>query len=70
MLLSAPLPSFRLLGQRLGQAKSAKISRHFFGPYMQKVPDFWRNQELFGGDCWTRTSDLLRVKRSGYSHPL
>ena len=29
---------------------------------MQKVPDFLRNQELFGGDCWTRTSDLLRVK--------
>ena len=28
----------------------------------RKVPDFLRNQELFGGDYWTRTSDLLRVK--------
>ena len=28
----------------------------------KKVPDFLRNQELFGGDYWTRTSDLLRVK--------
>ena len=27
----------------------------------KKVPDFARNQELFGGDYWTRTSDLLRV---------
>ena len=32
---------------------------------IKKAPDFFRNQELFGGDCWTRTSDLLRVKRSG-----
>ena len=29
---------------------------------IKKAPDFFRNQELFGGDCWTRTSDLLRVK--------
>ena len=36
MMLSAPLPSFRLLGQRLGQAKSAKIQRHYFKLYMQK----------------------------------
>ena len=28
----------------------------------EKVSDFIRNQKLFGGDCWTRTSDLLRVK--------
>ena len=28
----------------------------------RKVPGFLRNQELFGGDYWTRTSDLLRVK--------
>ena len=28
----------------------------------RKAPDFLRNQELFGGDYWTRTSDLLRVK--------
>ena len=30
----------------------------------RKVPDFLRNQELFGGDYWTRTSDLLRVKQA------
>ena len=30
----------------------------------KKVPDFLRNQELFGGDYWTRTSDLLRVKQA------
>ena len=28
----------------------------------RKAPNFLRNQELFGGDYWTRTSDLLRVK--------
>ena len=31
---------------------------------MKKVPDFLRNQELFGRGCRTRTSDLLRVKQS------
>ena len=35
-MLSAPLPSFRLLSQRLGQAKNAKMLRHFFGPYTHK----------------------------------
>lgn len=34
------------------------------GYKQKKVPDFLRNQELFGGDCWTRTSDLLRVKQA------
>ena len=63
MLLSAPLPSFRRLGQCLGQAKNAKMPSHYLMPNTKKVPDFCRNQELFGGDCWTRTSDLLRVKR-------
>ena len=28
----------------------------------RKEPDFLWNQVLFGGDYWTRTSDLLRVK--------
>ena len=36
ILLSAPLPSFRLLGQRLGQRKNTKILRHYFKLYMQK----------------------------------
>ena len=33
---------------------------------IEKVPKtniFSRFSELFGGDCWTRTSDLLRVKK-------
>ena len=34
----------------------------------KKAPDFLRNQELFGGDCWTRTSDLLRV--NGFCVPI
>ena len=25
----------------------------------RKVPNFLRNQELFGGDYWTRTSDII-----------
>jgi len=35
----------------------------------RKVPDFLRNQELFGGDYWTRTSDLLRVNGLGKLFP-
>ncbi|MEI3362964.1 MAG: hypothetical protein V8R75_10650 [Oscillospiraceae bacterium] len=35
---------------------------NYFAESKRTVPDFLRNQELFGGDYWTRTSDLLRVK--------
>ena len=31
---------------------------------VKKEPDFKGNQVLFGGDYWTRTSDLLRVKQA------
>ena len=42
--------------------KSKRIGIIFSRQRKRKVPDFLRNQELFGGDYWTRTSDLLRVK--------
>ena len=42
--------------------KKQKFKANFFTVNKRKVPDFLRNQELFGGDYWTRTSDLLRVK--------
>ena len=42
--------------------KAEKFKRIFRAQKQRKVPDFARNQELFGGDYWTRTSDLLRVK--------
>ena len=40
----------------------------------RKEPDFKGNRVLFGGDYWTRTSDLLRVKirqggKNGLSRP-
>ena len=53
--------------------KAEKFKRIFRAQKQRKVPDFARNQELFGGDYWTRTSDLLRVKmrrvRKGQSIP-
>ena len=42
--------------------KSKRMDIIFSPQRKRKVPDFLRNQELFGGDYWTRTSDLLRVK--------
>ena len=45
--------------------KAEKFKRIFQAQKQRKVPDFARNQELFGGDYWTRTSDLLRVKKYG-----
>ena len=50
-----PISCYRGIGQCIGR-KKAEIKR--------KEPDFKRNQVLFGGDYWTRTSDLLRVKYS------
>ena len=50
-------------GSRPGSGlKSQKHTQTIRWGIKEKVPDFIRNQELFGGDCWTRTSDLLRVK--------
>ena len=53
---------YRGIGQCIGRRKSGKLKQIFSWRIKRKVPDFARNQELFGGDYWTRTSDLLRVK--------
>ena len=50
------------IGQCIGRRKSRNLKQTFSRRIKSKVPDFLRNQELFGGDYWTRTSDLLRVK--------
>ena len=52
------------IGQCIGRRKSRNLKQTFSRRIKSKVPDFLRNQELFGGDYWTRTSDLLRVKYS------
>ena len=52
---------YRGIGQCIGGRKSRKFKQTFSRRIKRKVPDFSRNQELFGGDYWTRTSDLLRV---------
>ena len=62
LVLSNPFRSFPLMGHGLGHGKSGKIQANILSIKAKKVPDFSRNQELFGGDYWTRTSDLLRVK--------
>ena len=49
------------IGQCIGRRKCRKFKQTFLRQIKRKVPDFLRNQELFGGDYWTRTSDLLRV---------
>ncbi len=64
MMPSAPLrcfPDLSAFGSRFGSSEKRQNAASLFRPYTKKVPDFLRNQELFGGDCWTRTSDLLRV---------
>ena len=62
MVLSCSIGCFRRIGQCIGRRKS-QVSEKIFRSIKQiKVPDFLQNQELFGGDYWTRTSDLLRVK--------
>ena len=66
MMLSVPLPSFRLLGQRLGQMKNAKKRVSISSHICKKVPDFVRNQELFGGPEGIRTLDLSDANRTLY----
>ena len=53
---------FRLWVTVWVMGKTKEFKRIFQLQKQRKVPDFLRNQELFGGDYWTRTSDLLRVK--------
>ena len=63
-MLPNPFRSFPLMGHGLGQAKNEKIQPNYLNENTEKVPDFLQNQELFGGDYWARTSDLLRVKQA------
>ena len=44
-------------GEKPGRCKYTKNCKK-----QRKEPDLKGNQALFGGDYWTRTSDLLRVK--------
>ena len=61
---SAPLPCFPVLSAFGSSEKRQNAALLFENINAKKVPDFGGNQELFGGDCWTRTSDLLRVKQA------
>ena len=63
-MLFVPLCSFSRMGHGLGRREMDAKAANYFMENKRKVPDFLRNQELFGGDYWTRTSDLLRVKYS------
>ena len=67
VIFSCPLYGVQFnrgIGQCIGRRKSRNLKQTFSRRLKRKVPDFLRNQELFGGDYWTRTSDLLRVKYS------
>ena len=59
---------FSCLWYFCGQSKTAKnrSTKNARKSYekQRKEPDFKGNQVLFGGDYWTRTSDLLRVKQA------
>ena len=59
---SFPVCGISVVNQK--QQKFRTLQMHEKVAKSKKVPDFARNQELFGGDYWTRTSDLLRVKYS------
>ena len=66
ILLDAAL-SYRVLSPYWSvywSTQKRKFVENFWNQKQRKVPDFLRNQELFGGDYWTRTSDLLRVKQA------
>ena len=58
-MLAVPFPTW--VTARAG-GKRPKEVVNYFAESKRTVPDFARNQELFGGDYWTRTSVLLRVK--------
>ena len=63
-MLSVSLCSFPRMGHGSGQWETPAKADNDFAENKRKVPNLLRNQELFGGDYWTRTSDLLRVKQA------
>ena len=62
LALSGTFRAFPRVGQRMGLEKTAKIKCH---KKLQIIEENHRNQAIpviFGGDYWTRTSGLMRVK--------
>ena len=57
---SFPVCGISVVNQK--QQKFRTLQMHEKVAKSKKAPDFARNQELFGGDYWTRASVLLRVK--------
>ena len=61
-MLSYFIRCYCRIGQCIGRRKNRNLKQTFSWRIKRKEPDFFRNQVLFGGDYWARTSDLLRVK--------
>ena len=64
LALSGTFRAFPRVGQRVSLEETAKIKRP---KKLRIAKENHRNQAIpviFGGDCWTRTSDLLRVKQA------
>ena len=56
---SFPVCGISVVNQK--REKIGALQKHKKVAKRKKEPDFKGNQVLFGGDYWTRTSDLLRV---------
>ena len=62
LALSGTFRAFPRVGQRVSLEETAKIKCH---KKLQIIEENHRNQAIpviFGGDYWTRTSGLMRVK--------
>ena len=62
LALSGTFRTFPRVGQVVSLEETAKIKRH---KKLQIIEEKHRNQVIpvfFGGDYWTRTSGLMRVK--------
>ena len=62
LALSGTFRAFPRVGQRVSLEETAKIKCH---KKLQIIEENHRNQVIpviFGGDYWTRTSGLMRVK--------
>ncbi len=63
-ILSGPFRAFPRVGQRVSLEETAKIKPL---KKLQIIEEIHRNQAIpviFGGDYWTRTSGLMRVKHA------
>ena len=62
LALSGTFRTFPRVGQRVSHEETVKIKRR---KKLRIIEENHRNQEIpviFGGDYWTRTSGLMRVK--------